>query len=76
MSLSGINIDSARSRVANHGPNEKLAEGSDNVCSGSGLVNRTFWVAELLEFAGVRAEQGMMRAKRRRGVGTAVEIAL
>src|SRR5215472_631380 len=40
MSLSGINMKWARSRVANRGVNEKGVPVSDNICSGSGLVNR------------------------------------
>src|SRR6266581_3610013 len=54
MSLSGINMRLARSRVANPEPNGKLAGGSDNVRSASSLVNRISLLANWLKLHDLR----------------------
>src|SRR5215472_2314740 len=63
MSLRGINIESARSRVANLEANGKLAIGSDNVCSGRLLVNRTFLPRKRLNLLALRRSNPLWDGK-------------
>src|SRR5215467_12318378 len=67
MSLSGINMRFGLEQSSEPQGKWKAADGSDNVCSGNGLVNRTFdwrsWLnLRVLGEGGQRSEEKRIRA--------------